>query len=177
MSKYIPCVQKPCCCSAACVKIALKRRGIEVEELHVAKALGTRITSEVCNECEGLPVNDSDPGLNLEEFESKSSQEFLAKYGLKVKIYYSSKINDLLIFLTENYSNDLIVNIHHKPFKNGKSWGHYVLVDSVEENKVTFCDPAQDAPKHWTADVDTLKEALSDKNDGKERGIAVISKV
>ncbi len=178
MSRYFSFTQRPCCCSAACVKIALQRRGYLVDELVVAKALGTRVTSKDACDCKGLSVNDNDPGLNIDEFESKSAQAYFAQFGLVAKVYKTSQITDFKEFIENNLADcDVIVNIHHAPFNNGKNWGHFVLLDEFKDGAVTICDPAIDAPKCWQTSLDLLKTAMSAECDGKERGIVVINAV
>jgi hypothetical protein len=167
--------QKSSFCGPASLQMVLFRRGIWVEQEELAKKLGTRIRNK--NQDKYLldfEINDNDAGLNLLEFNQFGS--ILKEYGLKAEVILHSKIEDLRKLIENNLENgnDIMVNLHRGIYDPQKNWGHFCLVNSIENDQIEICDPSYEEKSYWKTSIKELMKAMSKEVDGKERGLVML---
>lgn len=170
--------QKSSFCGPASLQMILFRRGFWTEQEELAKKLNTKIKKKNKDRYMfNFEVDDSDAGVPLEKF--AEIKELLKEYGLKAKILKTSEIKDLKELIQRNLEkgNDIILNIHRGYYDPKKNWGHFCLVNSIEGEEIKICDPSYEDKSYWKTSVEDLKQAMSDKIDGKQRGIVIISEV
>lgn len=107
-------------CGPACMRMVLAKIGIEKSEKEVAKLLGT-------NKVVGTKNKDF---VNLAE-----------KYKLQYSVHRNSSITNLNYFFKKGYQ--IIICYFHPKEKQG----HYAVIRSMRNNKITLMDPI-DGPNH-----------------------------
>lgn len=160
----------------------LLRRGIWIDQEIIAKEIGARILlkeKEFFSLKLKISKDSKDAGVNLVEFDKKRMKDFFKKHKLKInpEVIHISKIKDVKKLIKENLDKgyDLMANFHMRYFDKSKNWGHFNLIEEIQGNKVTFCDPWPKNKSYWTTKVTNLAASMDKKFDGKERGFVVFS--
>lgn len=174
-------VQKEDFCGAACIQMALFRKGVFIDQEELAKDLGIRIARKHRNlyikKFRQLPNNHGHLGINLDDFKSNKMKKILRKYGLVCDIAYLNKIDNHREFIIENIrkNNDIMTNIYLKPIRNVDT-GHYVLISEFDNRNdvVTICDPSFSSKSFWNITLEDLLNSMSYKWTGKYRGFLVL---
>lgn len=178
--KYKHLVEKPSFCGPACLQMILLRRGIWIDQEEIAKEIGARILPKEKDFFTiKFPISANDAGINLVEFDTKKVKKFFKKYKLKLttEVVHISKIKDCKTFIKKHLAkgNDLMANFHMSYYKKSKNWGHFNLIDKIQGNIVTFCDPWPSNKSFWKTTIADLIASMNKKFDGKERGFVVFS--
>jgi len=159
----------------------LFRRGFKIDQEKLAYKLGTFVDEKdkglYSLKFQTAHTGDSRIGIMLKDFEKPKMKSVLKKYGLKVKVFRVSQINDVPKFLETNIkkNKDTIINFWWKPI-DGTDWGHHVLLSEFDTKKrrITVCDPGSRKNKSWKIKIDKLVKCMSSEFDGNERGFVVI---
>ena len=179
-------VQMPSSCWPTCVQMVLFRHWIRVEQEQLAYDLWL-VIEERTKPYYTLPfqaVPNWDPAhwLKLYRFEQEQIIHVLKWFWFQPTVVYYSNLWDFETLIIENLSKmiDIMINfqrkwIHH----NDLAWWHLALLSSYdsETNIATMCDPTTRAPNYREVDIDELREAMSDKRDGRERWVVIIKKI
>lgn len=125
-------------------------------------------------------VDEAHPelGLDPKNFQAPMIVSFLKEHNLNTNLHYPDDTDELRDIILESLNNDhdVIVNIKLTCFFPHRHTGHYLLIYEFddENNLVTLLDPDFQNKKHWSCTIDELRDAMSEKWDGKQRGIVVI---
>ena len=174
-------VQKIHLCGPTSIQMILFRRGHWVEQEWLAMKMGTRIRSENSHifNANFETNEEGDAGIRIEEF--GKIKDFLAEYKLEAEIITTNKINDLKTIIINNISkgNDLIINFNRIVYNPQKNWGHYSLINAIDEEtgEIELCDPSGNDKYYWKTSLEKLNEAILPKWDGKDRGIIIIKEI
>lgn len=179
-TRYKHLVEKPSLCGPACLSMILLRKEIWIDQEIIAEEIGARIMPKeykLFSVKLKFPKNPKDAGINLIEFDKKRVKDFFKKHKLAItsEVFYISKIKDVKKFIKENLDKnyDIMANIHMVYFDKSKQWGHFVLIESINVNTVTFCDPDPQNKSYSTTNIPDLIKSMDKKIDGKERGFVI----
>ncbi len=172
-------------CWPASVQMILFRNDVWVEQEQLAFDLWV-IIEEKNKEFYNLPfkrLTDGDPlhWFKFYFFESEQIVNMIADYGFSISVIYHPDINNFedLIIKTIEDDRDMIINYKRAwiRWNDYKGW-HYVVLSSYDSDKkeLTVCDPTPRAPNYWNVPLSEMKEAMSWKWDGRERGVVVFEK-
>lgn len=184
ISGYMPLVQKPDCCNAACLQTILLRRGLGffMQEA-IARQLGVKIQEKYIGAFRAkMPVtkNVEELGIMTVRSEAKINKFFSAnKMSLAARAYPASHIKDVKEFIFNNLrkGNDLWVEFHLDEREKDTDI-HDNLVQKIEcKNKkctITTIDPGYLFRQFVEWPLDMLERSISTKY-GRECGFVVIS--
>lgn len=184
---YIPLIQKPHTCAAACMQMILYRNGLGLHNQEdIAICFGIKISPESSMAFTSeMPVAQEGQVLGLSTINSAAPiQRTLTSFGANLKIdsVFSSQITNLDDFLVTNIkaNRDLWVEYDaSKIHANDQRGGEYIhdgLVESfdTETSTVTLIDSMPDHRQRITLPISELADAISPK-DSAETGFIVIS--
>lgn len=180
--RYKHLVEKPSLCGPTCVQMMLLRRGVFIDQEQIAKELGAKILpgeqSSFSIKLE-LAKNPKDAGISLGEFSETKIKNFFTKHKVPLlsEVFYIRKVKDVKRFIKENLTkgNDIMANFHMRYFDKKKNWGHFNLIEAINANTITFCDPWPENKSFWKTSIKGLVASMDKKIDGKERGFVVFS--
>lgn len=178
--KYKHLVEKPSLCGPVCLSMIFLRRGVWIDQEVIAKEIEATILPKEVDFFSiklGTSKNSSDAGLNLVDFDKSGVKKFFKKYELFPQVVYISEIKNVKHFINENMGkgNDLMANFHMGYFDKSKNWGHCNLIDEIQGDSITFCDPWPQSKSYWSVTISDLAASMDKKIDGKERGFVVFS--
>ncbi len=184
--KYIPLVQKPCCCNVTCLQMILFRRGFGLfDQQKLAKYFKIKVgKNDLVSFNIKLDVFTSknyDEGLKTIESEKIINRFFNEnKISLTAKSARDSEINNLKKFLVNNIKNNNDLWMEYKTHKiHGEKMIHDNVVESVKtalgKEYVTLVDPYWKFKPRLVVDIQKISEAISSKY-GRETGFIMISK-
>jgi hypothetical protein len=178
--------QMPSSCWPTSIQMILFRHWIRVEQEKLSYDLWL-VIEEKTKPSYTLPfkvVPDGDPThwLKIYRFEQSQIIQVLRWFGFKPHVLYYSDLWDFERLIIENLSQkiDIMVNIKREWIShNDHTWWHIALISAydAERGVVTICDPAMRAPNYREVEREELKEAMSDRRDGRERWIIIIEKI
>lgn len=185
-TKYIPLVQKPCCCNVTCLQMILYRQGFGLfDQEKMAKFFDIKVGKDDLK-CfnvklglytrtghdEGLKTIDSQDAVN--NFFKKN------KIPLVAKAVRASKIRNLEKFLTENIKSNNDLWVEYKSHRiHEEKYIHDNVIEGIRKlnksTRVILIDPAGRHKSRLTINLSALKEAISTKF-ARETGFLVISR-
>lgn len=175
-------VQKRMFCGPTCIQMILFRNELWVDQSELARGMGVKIREKDKGKfefaLETVPDDSIEFGFKLSKFKDEKVKSFLSKNGLSYDVVFYSDIGDVKDLISSNLrkGRDVMINFHVKLIWE-KDFGHYVLASEIdEENEVlTVCDPYFDSKNFWKIKISKLEEAMTDKWDGRERGIVIFT--
>lgn len=178
--RYKHLVEKPSFCGPACLQMILLKRGIWMDQEEIAKEIGARIMPKEVNYFTiKFPISSDDAGINLIEFDTKKVKSFFKRHKCNVtsEVVHISKIKDVKKFIKEHLDkdHDLMANFHMSYYDKSKNWGHFNVIEKIQGNNITFCDPWPQNKSYWTTTIADLVVSMDKKFDGKERGFVIFS--
>ena len=187
--RYIPLIQKPKCCAAACLQMTLYRNGFGLHDQEdLAVRLGAKIGSDDVDAFRtDMPIMtrfNFDEGISTINSCDKINALLKDKnIGLVFEAYTHSKIGDLFALITEHIENnrDVWVEYHSHEIHVSKETTpriHDALIESINPQSRTavLIDPKPTRKQRLTVDLDMLDRAMSSKF-GKELGLLVAKKI
>lgn len=186
--KYVPLVQKPCCCCMACLQMILYRRGFglfDQEELakYFRVKVGKNDVSAFNAKMDMYTKADKYRGIKTVESEARINAFFREKgISLLANAVNSAGINNLEEFLSVNLrkNNDLWMEYLCRPIHNEKG-GHDGLIESVSIGSkgtiAVLIDPYWQHKPRIEVEIEKMRAALPDKMEGRNIGFIVVSKL
>lgn len=184
--KYIPLVQKPCCCCMTCLQMILYRRGYglfdqqELAEYFKVK-VGKYDVAAFNVKLDAYTALDKYRGIKTIESEELINKFFREKrIALKAKAVKSSEISNLEEFLYTNLmrNNDLWMEYICRPIHN-EAGGHDGLIESISKGKdgtkVVLIDSCQFHKPRIEVEIEKIHAAITGKLRGRDIGFVVIS--
>lgn len=176
---YVPLIQKPHTCAAACMQMILYRNGCGLhDQEEIAIRFGVKVAEGSASAfSDAMPVAQLGETLGLSTVNSASEiEKTLSKFGakLEVKAVRASQIENLMDFLQVqlNGGNDLWIeydasHIHSYDSRSG-AYIHDGLVEAVdaESGHATLIDSMPDHKQRIMVSIDDLAKAIAP--DGKE---------
>jgi hypothetical protein len=181
---YTPLIQKPMCCSSACVQMIMLRHGINPPlQDEIAKETGVTISKEKAD-CfmESLVVLEKPYGIETatKKTESKINTFFEKKgFPFKVKAFRVSEIEDHRIFIVDNLDegNDIHVEVCMKNITGNENCHDMILSKiNLETNKVTLIDPWWTNKQYHDIDLRVLIDSMDKKWFNRELGFLIYYK-
>lgn len=182
---YVPIIQKPKCCAAACLQMILYRNGYGLfDQEDIAIEFGIKVGKEDkdafrenmstmtgFNLDEGMPTTESADHIN--HFLSNKN------ISLQVQNFRYSDISDLTHFISDNITknNDIWVEYHTHEMYEASGKIHDGLIESIDPlaKTIVLIDPKPTRRQRNTVSIDLLARSLSDIH-GKELGLTIVSK-
>ena len=187
--RYIPLVQKPKCCAAACLQMVLYRGGFGLyDQEDLAIQLGAKICLDDVNAFRvDMPIMtrfNFDEGIStVNSCDTINALLKSKNIGLTLEAHMHSEIRGLSNLIAEHikYNEDVWVEYHSHEIHAGKESVariHDALVESVDLQSRTavLVDPKPTRKQRLTVDLAMLDRAMSSKF-GKELGLLIVKKV
>jgi len=185
--RYLPIVQQPYCCVAACFQMVMYRHRLPlIPQEELAYELGL-IVPEKDSHLFAKVRTGSKPssgwGTQIQKKEFKPAKVFKKlKIPLEFNQYF---IKD---FKNPEGLKELLVSIQKKDtdgilcFDYGKLWGipsnggHVCVFDRIDGNKVHIVDPEYKVPKFRIANLDRLFKAMDFHGDSNSTGVWILTR-
>lgn len=171
---YVPLIQKPHTCAAACMQMILYRNGCGLhDQEEIAIRFGVKVAEQSASAfSDAMPVARPGETLGLSTVNSAIEiEQTLSVFGakLEVKAVRASQIENLIDFLQAQLSdgNDLWIEydaskIHFHDVRSG-AYIHDGLVEAVdpESGYTTLIDSMPDHKQRIMVSIDDLAEAIA----------------
>jgi hypothetical protein len=181
--QYRPFHQLPYCCVPATLQWIFYRRGLDImDQETIGAELGLRIPEKfrdiISNKkVDIVPDDHEEPGTRIFE-ERFSVPNFFNRFN--IPLHFSEQYNfktekELEDFILNNLKKDqdIILRFNDHIFKENGGVGHFALIVGHDKNKVLVGDP--DPPFFKEASLKDILFSISDKIDGEERGLFIVS--
>lgn len=180
-SRYIPFVQQPYCCAAACLQMVMYRLKIPlIPQEDIAYELGLVVPKadrkffqhprQVKKPDWGWGTNILSKGHSIDEAMKR------LEVPLRARFYWANDIpsvDDLLETLRDMQEEDgdiLVCFDHGLLWGNEKTNGHVCVFDRVEDTSIWLVNPEREAPKHQKVEAAKLYGAMKDHFEDKGAG-------
>jgi hypothetical protein len=184
--KYFPLIQKPDCCSVACLQMILFRKGhTEYSQDELAKELGIFIdkkNQDAFSVKLKVRLKESDVNRTIESADKINAFFRKNKIRLEAKSYRISEIKNPSDFINDELKQDFDVWVEfaNKPIF-GTDGGHDCLISELKKKDgkyfATLIDPYWSHKQIYEVPLDNLTRAMQKRVDLKpvrERGLIVI---
>lgn len=172
--KYKKIIQKPHCCTAACLEMILNRNKIKNNgQEYIAYELGLVVPPNERylfkkHRDEEKPLAGYGTQIQKKEY---SIERFFDNNNINLYVEYKFITDIELVkkFLNKNINNDIIICIHCGTLYDSinSNWGHMILFESIDKNIITILDPSENRD-YENIPIGKLIDAI--KIHGKENG-------
>lgn len=185
--RYVPFVQQPYCCVAACFQIVMYRHNIPlIPQEELAYKLGLTVPQEDAHLFLQVRTGEkpaSGWGTQISKAEYRPNKIFAElKIPLRMEQFFLKDfvtIEGLRRVLQDIQTEDgdaLLCFDYGKLWDLSKKGGHVCVFDRIEGDTVYIIDPERNVPKFRSVDISKLFKAMNFHGDANSTGVWKITK-